>query len=115
MTYRPPHADNLESFKTLMRVYCCDTPSEEVLASLDDSPFGAWIRDHFILGEGHEDVPSFSEDLQFCRKARKAGYQIWCDVEVTGAIEHLGEIAVGTKNEDGRIRLPLPPGAQPSP
>jgi hypothetical protein len=36
----------------------------------------------------------FSEDLAFCRRARRAGYQIWCDLRLTGETAHLGEIKV---------------------
>lgn len=32
-----------------------------------------------------------SEDYVFCRSARAAGYQIWCDLDLTGQITHIGE------------------------
>lgn len=32
-----------------------------------------------------------SEDYVFCRSARAAGYQIWCDLDLTAQITHIGE------------------------
>jgi len=51
---------------------------ERVLAALDDP----W----FAPGPGAEGL---NEDLEFCRKVRAAGFQIWCD---PGAL--LGHIAI---------------------
>lgn len=34
---------------------------------------------------------SNSEDVSFCKKARRYGYNIWCDLEVTGNIVHMGK------------------------
>lgn len=32
-----------------------------------------------------------SEDYSFCLKVRKAGFQIWCDLDVTHDTAHVGE------------------------
>ena len=32
-----------------------------------------------------------SEDYNFCKKAEKAGYKIWCDVDLTFDIGHIGQ------------------------
>lgn len=32
-----------------------------------------------------------SEDNNFCRRARKAGFQLWCDLDLTYKVSHIGE------------------------
>lgn len=44
-------------------------------------------------GNRHEDLSG--EDFLFCEEARKAGYQIWCDMDLTKRVSHIGERAVG--------------------
>lgn len=34
--------------------------------------------------------PSISEDVLFCRKAREVGLKIWCDVDLSKEIGHVG-------------------------
>lgn len=94
MAYKIPGADGLDSFQKLMRAYFFEAPPEEALAELAGTKFGEWLRHGNVLGEYGEDVPTFSEDLFFCRRARRAGYKIWCDLSLTYEVAHLGEIPV---------------------
>lgn len=95
--YQFPGDDGLAAFKALMRAYFSEEPPADVLAALDATPFGAWIKDHYTLGEFGEKYDSFSEDLFFSRRARRAGFQIWCDIALTGELVHLGQLDVTCK------------------
>ena len=49
-------------------------------------------------GEGKNQLTSNrGEDGNFCRKARRAGYQIWCDSALSMEIIHMGKQAVSIK------------------
>jgi glycosyltransferase involved in cell wall biosynthesis len=91
-----PGADGLAGIKGLFRAYFSEEPPAEVLDSLDDTAFGAWIRDRYIVGDEGDRATYFSEDNWFCRRARRAGYKIWCDIKLTGAMGHIGSITVTT-------------------
>jgi glycosyltransferase involved in cell wall biosynthesis len=87
-------ADGFEGFKLMMRNLFSQAPSDEVLASLDGTAFADWMKDHFVIGEDDEPVLMFSEDYAFCRKARRAGFEIWADLELSTKIAHLGTMPV---------------------
>lgn len=96
-TYKFDGASGLDRIKSLVRNYFKDAPSDEVLASLDGTDFAKWMNENYLLGEMGEDYDLFSEDLNFCRKARRYGYQIWCDMELTYDVKHLGVLEVECK------------------
>lgn len=35
-----------------------------------------------------------TEDVYFCTRARSAGFKIWCDMDLTREVSHIGEITV---------------------
>ncbi len=37
------------------------------------------------------------EDVDFCTKARAAGYKVWCDLVLTDAVTHIGQVHVRAK------------------
>jgi cellulose synthase/poly-beta-1,6-N-acetylglucosamine synthase-like glycosyltransferase len=88
--------DGLDAFKNLARNYFSEVPPEDVLVSLDGSPFGEWIRTNYALGLGGERYPYLSEDNFFIQRARRAGYTAWVDVAVSGTVIHLGQLEVTT-------------------
>lgn len=45
------------------------------------------------LSPHHEGLDG--EDAFFCRNAREAGFKIWCDLDLTKRVSHIGERAVG--------------------
>lgn len=92
--YRWAGKDGLAAFKALLRDYLGTVPPDDVLASLDGSVFGAWIDEHYVLGERGEPFTWLSEDLFFCRKARRAGLKLWCDIGMTHEMVHLGVLEV---------------------
>lgn len=85
-----PGQDGLMGLKLLLANYFRDQPPKEVLDSLDGSPLGEWVKDHYFLGEASEPFLTFSEDLNWCRKVRRAGYKIWVDLALTHEVKHLG-------------------------
>lgn len=89
-TYRWPGTTGLEAFQNMLKDYYRDVPPQSVLDSLATSPLGEWIDGHNFFGEMGEAFPNFSEDLNFCRKARKHGFQIWCDFNLTYQVKHIG-------------------------
>lgn len=95
--YRWPGEDGLASLKELLRNYLRDIPPDDVMNSIDDTPLAAWIKTRFTLGEREEPWLYLSEDLFFCRKARRAGYQIWCDLDLTDQLAHLGTSEITCK------------------
>lgn len=92
-SYHWAGADGWESFCEMMRNYLYYDPPPEALEGIKDSAFGKWIKDHFLVGEGQKAL-YFSEDLSWCRKARRAGYKIWCDLRLTFECKHIGQLTV---------------------
>lgn len=98
--YKWPGADGLQSFKGMMRDYFWQRPTEEILASIDGTKFGDWVKENYRLGEIGEPFIYWSEDLAMCRKARRAGYEIWCDLDLTYEVVHLGTLDVTCKRPE---------------
>jgi glycosyltransferase involved in cell wall biosynthesis len=46
-----------------------------------------------------------SEDINFCRKAQRYGYRIWCDLDLTWELQHIGKQHV-TCRKPGSVELP---------
>jgi GT2 family glycosyltransferase len=90
----------VERFKSLLCSYFGEMPPAEVLEELDGSKLGAWLQEHYVLGEDQEKLPYLSEDLFFCRKARRAGYSLWCDLALTDECAHIGQLEVTCKLSD---------------
>ena len=95
-TYRWQGATGTECLKSYILNNFVSQPSAEVLASLDATPLGAWLDENWKV-EAPFDHEYFSEDLNFCRKAKRAGYKIWCDLSLTFETKHIGVIEVTTK------------------
>jgi len=90
-TYTRP-GTALESFDAMMRDNFAVQPSDEVIEAIKAAPgFAEWCENN-IKAESADHM--MSEDYNFCRKARRAGYQIWCDLDLTWQMAHIGEQAV---------------------
>lgn len=97
-----PDLGGLDAFKTMMKEYLGHIPSDEVLASLDETVFGQWLDANYTVG-GKAGMNS--EDYFFCGKARQAGYKIWCDLGLTGQVSHIGQKSVTCILPDSVIKL----------
>ncbi len=89
--YRWPAKDHLASFKAMMRDYFAFAPADAVLDSLDGTLFGDWIAGFGSQSaEAGETFENFGEDNFAVRKFRKHGYKVWCDLDATFTMVHLG-------------------------
>lgn len=50
-----------------------------------------WFREHYDEAEPNRCI---SEDYAFCMAARAKGFRIWCDLDLTNKIGHIGEQVV---------------------
>lgn len=50
-----------------------------------------WFREHYDEAEPNRCI---SEDYAFCMAAREKGFQIWCDLDLTNKLGHIGEQVV---------------------
>lgn len=96
-----PELGGLEAFKAMMKEYLSEIPTDAVLDSIDETPFGRWLHQNYRVGDKNIN----SEDYFFCNKARQAGYSIWCDLPLTGRIGHIGQRTVTCALPDGMLRL----------
>ena len=46
-----------------------------------------------------------SEDINFCRKALRYGYRLWCDLNLTWELQHIGKQHV-TCTRPGAVEIP---------
>ena len=103
--YRWPGEDGLASLKEMLRNYLRDIPPDDVLNSIDNTPLAEWIRDRFTLSEDGAPWLYLSEDLFACRKMRRAGYKIWCDLDLTDKTTHLGTSEITCKLPKPQLAL----------
>lgn len=88
--YRAPK-DPLQSFAGIMADQYRDPPPLDLVERVTAvEGMADW------LAAQHKDAVEFdagymSEDYNFCRKARKAGISLWCDLTLTFQMAHIGE------------------------
>jgi hypothetical protein len=83
--------DGLDAFKRQMRSYFTAEPPAEAMDELDSTKLGAWMRDHYeVAVDAGSPERYFSEDLYFIKAARKAGFSVWCDLDLTFEVGHIG-------------------------
>ncbi len=54
---------------------------------------GPWYEDTYRPGT----MERIGEDIDFCFKATKAGFKIWCDLDLTDHVTHMGQVHVRTQ------------------
>lgn len=95
-TYAWEGEDGTQMLKNYLRDAYEIEPPREVLDSLDQATtLSQWLNT-YVATIGR-DWQYFSEDLNFCRKVRKAGFRIWCDLTATFDTVHLGILEVTCK------------------
>jgi hypothetical protein len=92
--YQWPGVDRWDGFKAMMKDYWAEEITDEALASIEGTLFAEWIRENAHQGDGCQFI---GEDIWFCRKALRAGYEIWCDLDVTFKTRHFGTIGITCK------------------
>lgn len=69
-----------------------DMPLEIRSSLLANPGLVKWLDDNRTYRALHfQESRMISEDYNFCRKATKAGYKIWCDMDVTFETAHIGD------------------------
>lgn len=96
-----PDLGGLDAFKTMMREYLGVIPTDEVLASIDETAFGEWLKVGYQVGE----TGCNSEDYFFCNKARQAGFRIFCDLGLTDRVGHIGQKVISCSLPETVVRL----------
>ena len=61
------------------KIDACGTGLMLINLSVFDNIEEPWFWLELIVPEGKDKPQMMSEDISFCRKAREAGYEIWCD------------------------------------
>lgn len=111
--YRWPGKDGFERWWAMMQEYFGAVPPHSVSTSVQETFFATWMRDNFTLSEFGDDPYLLSEDLFWCRKVRRNGYKIHCDLDLTYQMVHLGVSRVSCLKPAAGIQ-PIPaPSAQP--
>jgi hypothetical protein len=102
------HGSPVDSFVGMVKDSFMLQPTQGVVDMLTMSKeLNTWLSETWPLEPGNRVM---SEDYNFCRKARFAGYQLWCDLDLTWQIRHIGEHSVSCEPP----RPPTKDGAQPS-
>jgi hypothetical protein len=69
---------------------------------LESPVFRKWLIKAHDLGDTDKSYPYIGDDYNFMLKARKAGYKIWCDLELTYNIGHIGDQVIAVSRPDGK-------------
>lgn len=96
-TYQWQGENGVDALKNYLRDNFNAHAPEDLLATLDDSPLAAWLNDVHSKESANNPWRYFSEDVNFCRKAIKNGNRIWCDLNITFNMIHLGVLEVTCK------------------
>lgn len=96
-TYQWPGENGVDALKNYLRDNFNAHAPEDLMATLDDSPIAAWLNDVHAKESANNPWRYFSEDVNFCRKAIKNGNRIWCDLNITFNMIHLGVLEVTCK------------------
>lgn len=97
-TYQWPGQDGVDCLKTYLRNSFYETPPEGVLDGLETiEPLKAWLQAQFEEYKAQPRWDYYSEDLNFCRKLRKNGIKLYCDLSLTFQMVHLGTHEVTCK------------------
>lgn len=94
-SYRWDAPNGLDAFEGLLRDYFRTLPPAEAVAEFRETALAKWMADGYEVGldPGARDRLS-SEDINFCKKATRAGFQIWCSLDATFEVGHIGEQVV---------------------
>lgn len=95
-TYWPPQPDEMDNFLVGLQDRSFIPLKDEVANELRQSPaLAGWLKEEqrarlAVCGPGR----TMSEDYNFSRKAKMHGLRIWCDLDLTYEMGHVGEQVV---------------------
>ncbi len=105
-TYRWPGENGVDQLKNYLRHNYSVHAPEELLAKLDEIPIADWLNKTYTE-EAKFNWEYYSEDLNFVRKAIKAGYRVWCDLDLTFQMVHLGTLEITCKKPEDALPSPI--------
>jgi hypothetical protein len=80
----------LSVFDKLERPYFAEPP-RKLIGVFEGKDYGMRVAEEMY----HDVIP---EDEYFCHQARKAGFDIWCDMQLTMEVGHVGTTVYYVKN-----------------
>jgi hypothetical protein len=93
-TYRWEGKSPLDSFSRMIQDWSNVPIPDSVLSALYSAKgLREWLSDN-EPPLWHKTKDTMSEDYNFCRKARRGGFEIYCDLDLTFEMKHVGEIEV---------------------
>ena len=99
--YRWDEVEHVDAFKAMMRDYYRTQPPEGVLEGFEDTKLGQWIAANGDVGvDGGPADRMTSEDINWSKKARRAGFEIWCCLDTTFDTGHIGEKVITCDRPD---------------
>lgn len=116
-TYKWAGDSPLDSFLRMLKDWSSTKIPDSVLSGLYNvKGIREWLEEQakgFSINVGR----IMSEDYNFCRKAIAHGFDIWCDIDITGKIAHIGEQQVTCQVEGVETKhdpLPVSPFVKPN-
>lgn len=109
-TYWPEMSDPFECWMAGEQDRAFTEMDSSVYASLKGNHLlQTWLHKEFaarktVCGEGR----TMSEDYNFCRKVQAAGYKIWCDLDLTYQMAHVGEQVVSSARAPDQTKIEVP-------
>lgn len=101
-TYRNA-GDTVSAFIEHLKDSYLVSPTPEVLEAVRGDTFGPWLH---AAAEAYQDLQGgrrhMSEDYNFCTKARRYGYSIWCDLDMTYQMGHVGDHVVTSMKPEAK-------------
>lgn len=92
-TYRWAGHGSLESFIKMIEDWADVPAPDSVYSALYEAKgIRKWLADNAAYGFA-PGAKAVSEDYNFCQKARRVGYELWCDFDLSQKIAHIGEQA----------------------
>lgn len=81
--------------------------SDELLSGLDGTPLAGWLEEIHEAQKAQPRWEYFSEDLNFCRKVKRCGVQLFTDLDLTYQMVHLGVHEVTCARPPDRVEEPV--------
>ena len=96
----------VESMIALLADHCSIPLSPDALAVIRGKDVKEWCDHEHDVYKSRYLGKYISEDYNFCIKARRYGYKIWCDMDWSFRLGHIGEHIITCQKPDGDFMLP---------
>lgn len=93
-TYAWPGETGTDALKNYVRSNYTNSCPESALSELDGSNLSKWADEIWPEERKFMGASYVSEDINFSRLVRRHGLEMWCDLQLTWEIKHLGILEV---------------------